>query len=99
IGIAYNKRRQINTHRRCDGLKGSQLPYARSCAVARKNSDARDARLDLFEQFKPFDADAVLRESKAGNVAARMRQGRDQTTADRVGNSRESDRDRATYAP
>jgi hypothetical protein len=54
-------------------------------------SRSRDARPNLLEQFQPFPAQTVLERHKAGCVAARPRQGINETSANRVGDTREHD--------
>jgi hypothetical protein len=55
--------------------------------------DARDPRRDLLERLQPLGRDRELETGEAGEIAARMRQVRHETLADRIGHLREHDRD------
>jgi hypothetical protein len=57
-----------------------------------KDGHARNIRRELLEQFQPFPAHAVFEHEEAGDVAARPRQARHETSADRVDNECEHDR-------
>src|SRR5215831_14422531 len=65
-------------------------------AVAGLNSIAIRATRNLLEQFHPFAGHRRLgRKHETGDVAARVRQARDEAAANRVGNERENDGDGA----
>jgi len=50
-------------------------------------------RHDLLEHLKPFAGKGMLEDGEAGDVAARPRETRDKTVADRIGDLDEHDRD------
>src|SRR5262249_35098003 len=51
----------------------------------------RHPRRNVFEQLQPFCADAEFELTKAGGIAARPRQARDQSAADGIGDGDEDD--------
>jgi hypothetical protein len=58
---------------------------------------ACDARHDLFEQLQPFCADTVFEREETRGVAARPRQARDKSSADRIRDDHEYDRHGVSY--
>jgi hypothetical protein len=52
-------------------------------------------RRNLLEQLYPFATERAHHSLETGDVAARLRQARDEAAADRIGNRRENDGDGA----
>src|SRR5262245_31642557 len=57
--------------------------------------DPRDPWRDLLEQLRPLGAERALEVDEPGDVAARVRQARDEAAADRIGDDHEDDGDAA----
>src|SRR5262245_3885896 len=70
------------------GLNDGELADAGSQRRISQHCGARDARGDLLQQLRPFRTETVFELHKAGDVAARPCQARDQAGADRIGGSR-----------
>jgi len=66
------------------GLDGGELAWAGSCGGIPQDRHAGHAWRDLFEQFQPFAAQAVLVVHEAGGIAARPRQAVDEAGPDRI---------------
>src|SRR5262245_27401312 len=67
------------------GLNDGELADPGSQRRISQHCGARDAWGDLLQQLRPFRTETVLELHKAGDVAARPCQARDQAGADRIG--------------
>src|SRR5262245_3017122 len=75
-----------------NGLNDGELADPGSQRRISQHYGARDARGDLLQQLRPFRTETVLELHKAGDVAARSCQARDQAGADRIGGTRKHNR-------
>src|SRR5262245_61697995 len=74
------------------GLNDGELADPGSQRRISQHCGARDAWGDLLQQLRPFRTETVLELHKAGDVAARPCQARDQAGADRIGGTRKHNR-------
>src|SRR5215475_15151864 len=74
------------------GLNDGELADPGSQRRISQHYGARDARGDLLQQLRPFRTETVLELHKAGDVATRPCQARDQAGADRIGGTRNPNR-------
>jgi hypothetical protein len=92
VDVAHVDRAQLYPERWRSGLDYGELADPLGYARIPKDCRARHARCDLFEQFQPFCADAVLVPGKSGDVAPWPRQACDKPGADRIDGQREYNR-------
>ena len=101
LGIVVNRR---GPHRHGEGrgrfLDGAQhqTGIGRGRGIV-EDRHARDGRGDLRQHPQPFAGHRRVVIAEAGDVAAGARQARDEALADRIGDEREHDRDRACLPP
>ena len=82
--IARVDRAQLHPQGRRHRLDGGELADPGGDGRIPQDRRSRHAGRDLFEQLQPFAAQAVFERGETGGVAARPRQARDETGADRV---------------
>ena len=83
-GIAHVDRAQLHPNDGATAWMAPNWPIPAATAGSRKDRRSRHAGRDLLEQLQPFSAHAVFELGKAGGVAARPCQARDEAGADRV---------------
>jgi len=81
-GLAHVDRAHREPEYRRQRLDGTELAGPRRNSGIADHRHARRLRGDLFEQFQPFPAQAVLEQQKASGVAARSREAVDEAGAD-----------------
>src|SRR5262245_15042484 len=91
-GIAHVDRAQLNPKRRRDLLNDGKLTDPGAHSGISEHRCSCHAWRDLFEQFDPFSAQAVLEQRKSSDVAARLRQALDVSDSNRVDDTDEHNR-------
>ena len=92
LGVAHAVGKHIDTERTACGLDQWQKACRTwSCRIV-DDSGARYRRDNLLEELQPLRADSKLEERKSSDIAPRMREAGDKSSADRIGNLREYDR-------
>src|SRR5262249_42758383 len=88
-GVADVDWAQLHSERWRYGLDGPPHTDAGRDGRIAKDRRARQARRDLLEHLQQFPANAVFEHGKAGGIAARPRQARDEASPYRIGDCRE----------
>jgi hypothetical protein len=83
---------QFDSKRWRNGLDCGELTDALGDDRISNHGHSRHVRRELLEQFQPFPADRVLKQSESGCVAAGPREALGKAGADRVDDRREYDR-------
>ena len=86
---------RLHCEERGGGFEGVQLIFGVWRRYRVEQDGPLDARRNLLEQLQPLAGHRRLHIRKASDVAARPRKARDEAAADRIGKSRENDRDGA----
>jgi len=82
--VAHGSRDELDPHPRRGGLDLAQLSgLCRIVRMLQRQHPGRAGR-DLLENLQPFAADRKFKTGESGGVAARTRQARDQSGADRI---------------
>jgi hypothetical protein len=90
--VVHVYRAQFEAERGSKCLQDGELTRAgRDCRIAH-HREARNARRDLLHEFQPFAREGIFECGKSGRVAPRLRQALNVAGTDRVGDSREHDR-------
>src|SRR5215831_5280940 len=93
--VAYVDRTHFHPERRRRGLNGAKLPNAGGYGGIPEDGHSFDPRRNLLEHLQPFPALAIFEHEEAGGIAARARQARNETGADRINDNHKHDRDGA----
>src|SRR6266508_3012965 len=94
-GVIYRTGHEFERERRRNVLgRADEVIVRRRYGIGHEGG-APEMWRDLFEQGQPFSGDAFFVEHEAGDIAARVRQTRNQARAERVGDVDEYDRNRA----
>src|SRR5262249_40280964 len=88
----------LHSERRRYSLNGAELGSSGSYGGISNDCRSRHRGRNLFEQFQPFPACAVLEQGKSSCIAAWTREACNVASPDRVADTHENDRHRACYA-